>query len=106
MTLYSIASYASGDEFLALVANKRGKIGKGGVINVDAAAKLVLKVSSDFVWIDLQCCSEGLERGQNRLLLAAAGCFQQHAGTGQFSRLSFELGISTVGLVFLVRECN
>lgn len=40
--LYKIPSFDSVDEFLQNVATARGKLKKGGIIDVDAAARIVL----------------------------------------------------------------
>lgn len=42
MQIYGIPRFASSDEFLRSVASKRGKLKKGGVIDIQAAARLVL----------------------------------------------------------------
>lgn len=43
MQLYKISEYGSADEFVSHVAHKRGKIKKGGVPNLIAAARTILK---------------------------------------------------------------
>ncbi len=43
LALYKIADYANADEFLYRVAQKRGKLGKGGVPDMPAAARCVLR---------------------------------------------------------------
>jgi len=43
MQLYKISEYNNADEFISHVAHKRGKIKKGGVPNLIAAARTVLK---------------------------------------------------------------
>lgn len=40
--LYRIPSFDSVDEFLQNVATARGKLKKGGIVDVDAAARIVL----------------------------------------------------------------
>ncbi|EYU46344.1 hypothetical protein ABFS82_04G051400 [Erythranthe guttata] len=42
LTIYKISSFSSVDDFLQKVATVRGKLKKGGIIDVDAAAKIVL----------------------------------------------------------------
>uniref|UniRef100_A0A7S0CUJ8 CP-type G domain-containing protein n=1 Tax=Amorphochlora amoebiformis TaxID=1561963 RepID=A0A7S0CUJ8_9EUKA len=43
LSLYRIANFSNGDEFLYRVAGKRGKLGKGGVPDMPAAARCVLR---------------------------------------------------------------
>ncbi len=43
-SVYAIPPFKTGDEFLMLVAKKRGKLGKGGVPNLVEAARLVIQV--------------------------------------------------------------
>lgn len=43
MSIYKIPSFQTSDEFLQQVAQVRGKLKKGGIMDVVAAAKLVLK---------------------------------------------------------------
>jgi len=45
--LYEIQKYNTANEFLALVARKRGKLIKGGTPDFDKAARLVLKDWND-----------------------------------------------------------
>lgn len=42
MQIYGLPRFSGADEFLRGVAAKRGKLKKGGVIDVQAAARLVL----------------------------------------------------------------
>jgi nuclear GTP-binding protein len=42
VTLYKIPSFDSVDDFLQKVASVRGKLKKGGVVDVEAAARIVL----------------------------------------------------------------
>ncbi|KAK7279101.1 hypothetical protein RJT34_24145 [Clitoria ternatea] len=42
VTLYKIPSFDSVDEFLQMVATVRGKLRKGGIVDIDAAARIVL----------------------------------------------------------------
>lgn len=42
VTLYKIPSFDSVDDFLQKVATLRGKLKKGGVVDTEAAAKIVL----------------------------------------------------------------
>ena len=42
VTLYKIPSFDSVDDFLLKVATVRGKLKKGGVVDVGAAARIVL----------------------------------------------------------------
>lgn len=42
VTLYKIAGFSSVDDFLQKVATIRGKLKKGGIVDVGAAAKIVL----------------------------------------------------------------
>lgn len=42
VTLYKIPKFNSVDEFLQNVAIVRGKLKKGGIVDVDAAARIVL----------------------------------------------------------------
>jgi hypothetical protein len=46
MQLYKIASFLDADQFLMLVAHSRGKLRKGGIPDMQAAAKVVLQVRS------------------------------------------------------------
>src|ERR1700733_10153558 len=41
-TLYGVGEFSNPDQFLALVSVARGKIGKGGVPNLEAAARIIL----------------------------------------------------------------
>ncbi|XP_058100438.1 guanine nucleotide-binding protein-like NSN1 [Magnolia sinica] len=43
MSLYKLPSFSSVDEFLQKVATIRGKLKKGGVVDVEAAARIVLR---------------------------------------------------------------
>eukprot|EP00466_Bigelowiella_natans_P018333 jgi/Bigna1/41442/e_gw1.52.11.1 len=43
LSLYRIANFTNGEEFLYRVAQKRGKLGKGGVPDMPAAARCVLR---------------------------------------------------------------
>lgn len=43
MSLYKLPSFSSVDEFLQKVAMIRGKLKKGGVVDVEAAARIVLR---------------------------------------------------------------
>lgn len=42
VTLYKIPSFESVDDYLQKVATVRGKLKKGGIVDVDAAARIVL----------------------------------------------------------------
>jgi nuclear GTP-binding protein len=42
LSLYKVASFTSVDDFLQKVATLRGKLKKGGVVDVEAAARIVL----------------------------------------------------------------
>lgn len=42
VTLYKVPSFDTVDEFLQNVASVRGRLKKGGVVDVDAAARIVL----------------------------------------------------------------
>ena len=42
VTLYKIPSFDSVDDFLQKVATVRGRLKKGGIVDVDAAARIVL----------------------------------------------------------------
>lgn len=42
VTLYKVPSFDSVDDFLQKVATVRGKLKKGGIVDVDAAARIVL----------------------------------------------------------------
>ena len=42
VTLYKIPNFESVDDFLQKVASVRGKLKKGGVVNVGAAARIIL----------------------------------------------------------------
>lgn len=42
VTIYKIPSFDSVDDFLQRVATVRGKLKKGGIVDVDAAARIVL----------------------------------------------------------------
>lgn len=42
VTLYKIPSFESVDDFLQKVATVRGRLKKGGVVDVEAAARMVL----------------------------------------------------------------
>lgn len=42
LTLYKVPSFDSVDDFLQKVATVRGKLKKGGIVDVDAAARIVL----------------------------------------------------------------
>lgn len=44
MALYKVPAFQSADEFLQLVAAARGKLRRGGTVDVAAAARLVLQV--------------------------------------------------------------
>jgi len=43
MSIYQVAEFTSGREFLFFLAHRLGKIGKGGIPNLDDAARVVLK---------------------------------------------------------------
>mmetsp|Transcript_40864 Transcript_40864/g.80185 ORF Transcript_40864/g.80185 Transcript_40864/m.80185 type:complete len:577 (-) Transcript_40864:219-1949(-) len=43
MQLYMIADYSCPEEFISHIAHKRGKLGKGGVPNLEAAAYTIIK---------------------------------------------------------------
>lgn len=43
MAVYKLPSFSSVDEFLQKVASLRGKLKKGGVLDMEAAAKIVLR---------------------------------------------------------------
>lgn len=42
LSLYKVPSFSSVDEFLQKVATLRGKLKKGGIVDVEAAARIVL----------------------------------------------------------------
>lgn len=42
MSLYKLSNFSSIDDFLQKVATTRGKLKKGGVVDTEAAAKIVL----------------------------------------------------------------
>ena len=42
LSLYKVPSFSSVDDFLQKVATLRGKLKKGGVVDVEAAARIVL----------------------------------------------------------------
>lgn len=42
LSLYKVPSFSSVDDFLQKVATIRGKLKKGGVVDVEAAARIVL----------------------------------------------------------------
>lgn len=42
VTLYKIPSFDSVDDFLQKVATVRGKLRKGGIVDVEAAARIIL----------------------------------------------------------------
>lgn len=42
VSIYKIPNFDSADEFLQNVATARGKLKKGGIIDVDSAARIVL----------------------------------------------------------------
>lgn len=42
MSLYKLPSFSSVDDFLYKVATLRGKLKKGGIVDVEAAARIVL----------------------------------------------------------------
>ena len=42
LSLYKVPSFSSVDDFLQKVATLRGKLKKGGVVDVEAAAKIML----------------------------------------------------------------
>lgn len=42
MTIYKIPGFESVDEFLQNVATVRGKLKKGGIVDVEAAARIIL----------------------------------------------------------------
>lgn len=42
VTIYKVPTFDSVDEFLQNVATVRGKLKKGGIVDVDAAARIVL----------------------------------------------------------------
>ena len=42
VTLYKLPNFDSVDDFLQKVATVRGKLKKGGVVDVEAAARIVL----------------------------------------------------------------
>lgn len=42
VTLYKIPTFDSVDDFLQKVATARGKLKKGGIVDISAAAKIVL----------------------------------------------------------------
>lgn len=42
VTLYKVPSFDSVDDFIQKVATVRGKLKKGGIVDVDAAARIVL----------------------------------------------------------------
>ena len=42
VSLYKIPTFESVDDFLQIVATVRGKLKKGGIVDIDAAARIVL----------------------------------------------------------------
>lgn len=42
LSLYKVPSFTSVDDFLQKVATLRGKLKKGGIVDVEAAARIVL----------------------------------------------------------------
>ena len=42
LSLYKVPSFSSVDDFLQKIATLRGKLKKGGVVDVEAAAKIML----------------------------------------------------------------
>lgn len=42
MSLYKLPSFSSVDDFLQKVATIRGKLKKGGIVDIEAAARIVL----------------------------------------------------------------
>lgn len=42
VTLYKLPSFDSVDDFLQKVATVRGKLKKGGIVDVEAAARIIL----------------------------------------------------------------
>lgn len=42
LSLYKVPTFSSVDEFLQKVATLRGKLKKGGIVDVEAAARIVL----------------------------------------------------------------
>ena len=42
LSLYKVPSFSSVDDFLQKIATLRGKLKKGGVVDVEAAARIVL----------------------------------------------------------------
>lgn len=42
LSLYKVPAFSSVDEFLQKVATLRGKLKKGGIVDVEAAARIVL----------------------------------------------------------------
>ena len=42
VTLYKIPSFDSVDDFLQKVATVRGKLKKGGIVDIEAAARIIL----------------------------------------------------------------
>jgi nuclear GTP-binding protein len=42
LSLYKVPSFSSVDDFLQKVATLRGKLKKGGIVDVEAAARIVL----------------------------------------------------------------
>lgn len=42
VTLYKVPSFESVDDFLQRVATVRGRLKKGGIVDVDAAARIIL----------------------------------------------------------------
>lgn len=43
VTLYKVPSFDSVDDFLQKVATVRGRLKKGGIVDVDAAARIILR---------------------------------------------------------------
>lgn len=55
VTLYKLPSFDSVDDFLQKVATVRGKLKKGGIVDVDAAARIVLHDWNEGTYTLLAC---------------------------------------------------
>lgn len=53
VTLYKVPSFDSVDDFLLKVATARGKLKKGGIVDIDAAARIVLHDWNEGMYCEL-----------------------------------------------------
>lgn len=53
VTLYKMPSFDTVDDFLQKVAIVRGKLKKGGIVDVEAAARIVLHDWNEGIYTDL-----------------------------------------------------